>query len=110
MVLDASMALAWLLKRVDPREVELAGKGLDLFKQSGAMVPAIWYSEVANAALLAERHRILAGQETKAFFESLSFGDIVADAVSPSQPVDEVLNLSRIYALAAVDATYLHEA
>jgi hypothetical protein len=64
LILDASMALAWLLDRKDPGEAALAGEALDVVRAAGAMVPALWFSEVSNALLLAERQRVITAQDS----------------------------------------------
>jgi predicted nucleic acid-binding protein len=107
LVLDASMALAWLLDRKDLGEAALAGDALDVVRNSGAMVPALWYPEVANALLLAERQRVITAQDSASFLSSLLFWDIVQDPVLPVLSQTEAMLLGRMYSLTAYDATYL---
>ena len=84
LVLDASMALSWLLKRNNPAEAVLSGQALDVVRASGAMVPALWYPEVANVLLLAERQRVITADETASFLSRLSIWEIVQDSVPPA--------------------------
>jgi predicted nucleic acid-binding protein len=107
LVLDASMALAWLLERKDPIEAALAREALDAVRASGAMVPALWYPEVANALLLAERQRVVTAQGSATFLSGLSIWEIVQDPVPPALSQAQAILLGRIYNLTAYDATYL---
>lgn len=107
LILDASMALSWLLQRKDPDEAALSGQALDVVRASGAMVPALWYLEVANALLLAERQRVISPEATAYFLSSLSIWEIVQDSVLPALCQTQVIHLSRVYKLTAYDATYL---
>jgi predicted nucleic acid-binding protein len=105
--LDASMALAWHLKRVDPKEAEIAELAFDSVRAHGATVPALWYPEVANGLLVAERRRIRTVQETMTFESDLALPEITMDSASPRSLQPWVLSLSRSSHLTAYDATYL---
>jgi len=107
LVLDASMALAWLLERKDRGEAALAGQALDAVRATGALVPALWYSEVANALLLAERQRVITAQASASYLSGLSFWEIVQDPVPPAMSQTQSIQLGRVYNLTAYDATYL---
>jgi hypothetical protein len=48
LILDASMTLAWQFKRVDPAEILLAEKALMQLAIKPAVIPALWFVEVAN--------------------------------------------------------------
>jgi predicted nucleic acid-binding protein len=107
LILDASVALAWVLDRKDPAEAALAGKALDMVRAAGAMVPALWFPEVANAILLAERQRVITAQDSANYLSGLSIWEIVQDPVPPALSQAQVIQLGRIYKLTAYDATYL---
>ena len=55
LILDASATLAWLVRRVDPSEDQLADEVLRSVRTRYAIVPSLWYPEVANGILVAER-------------------------------------------------------
>ena len=55
LVLDASAALAWLIRRDTAAEDRLANEVLRSIEASEGLVPALWYPEVANGVLVAER-------------------------------------------------------
>lgn len=100
-VLDASIALTWLLgDGTDPR----AERALDALTEGKALVPAIWSLEVANGLLVAER----AGRTTLArstrFLELLSSLPIETDATAGT---DAMLPLARKAGISAYDAGYV---
>ena len=60
LVIDASMALAWVFERQQAADAQRAA---DLLSSCGAQpwwVPSLWHLEVANALLVAERRRVIA--------------------------------------------------
>jgi predicted nucleic acid-binding protein len=105
--LDASMALAWHLKRVDTKEAAVAELAFDSVRAYGATVPGLWYPEVANGLLIAERRRIRTVQETTTFESDLALLEITMDSTSPRSVQPWVISLSRSSQLTAYDATYL---
>jgi predicted nucleic acid-binding protein len=107
LVLDASMAVAWLLKRRDPDEVALAARALDTVRNAGALIPALWHSEVANAILLGERQRIIVTADSASFLATLSLLEIIQDDASPATLTVQILQVGRAHNLTAYDAAYL---
>jgi predicted nucleic acid-binding protein len=107
LVLDASMTLAWQFKRVDPVEILLAEKALGELPSFQAIVPALWYSEVANGLLRGERQGAIPPAQTAFFLSELSHAEIVTDDISARDRQSAVLDLARSYGLTAYDATYL---
>ncbi len=60
------MTMAWYVARPHPSQAIIAQDALGKIMTTGAIVPALWFFEVANALLMTERHRaaisgILAG-------------------------------------------------
>jgi predicted nucleic acid-binding protein len=106
-VLDASMALAWLFPRQDPAEFALADQALDELDSEEFVVPAIWYSELANAILRGERKGLVTLTQTAAFLAELDLAEIETEADSPRLRQSVVLALARSHRLTAYDATYL---
>lgn len=107
LVLDASMALAWQFKRVDPVEIALAEKALGDLDSMQAVVPAIWYAEVANSVLRGERQGVISRSQTAYFLNELSQAEIAADEDSPQMHQTTVVDLARMHGLTAYDAAYL---
>lgn len=107
MVLDASMALAWLIARENPTEAALASRAFDEVSVAGAQVPALWYSEVTNTLLVFERARRLTEQDSASYISDLALLAIIQDDQSPVSRQARVLDIGRIHKLTAYDATYL---
>lgn len=107
MVLDASMALAWHLDRENNSEAALAQEALQRIRVHGALVPALWYSEVANTLLVAERRRVATEQDTADFLADIAQLAIAVDSASPMETQSRVLALGRFSQLTGYDATYL---
>jgi predicted nucleic acid-binding protein len=106
LVLDASMAVAWSITRNDPNEASLAQQALQLTMLQGALVPLLWYIEVANAVLNAERSRVSDPQASARFLADLESLPIAADSVSPRSLQARVLDFARAHQLTAYDAAY----
>jgi predicted nucleic acid-binding protein len=107
LVLDASVALAWLVDRVDPAEARLADEVLRAIQSRDAVVPALWFSEVANGVLVAERRGGVANSSSASFMGMVYALPIVEDSTRPSSVQATVLTLARAYQLTGYDATYL---
>ncbi len=107
MVLDASMALSWFMERTAKAERLRSDKALALLDSSAAMVPVLWFSEVANACLVAERRRIVTPAQTADYLGRLAALPIAPDPIMPGLRRDAVLGLGREHGLSAYDAAYL---
>lgn len=107
LVLDASMALAWLIDRADRAEAVIAQRAFDEVSASGAQVPALWYAEVANTLLVFERAKKLTEQDSTVYLSDLALLEITPDDVSPSSRQSRVIDLGRRHKLTAYLATYL---
>jgi len=101
------MALAWQFKRIDPAEVLLAEKALEELLSESAIVPALWFSEIANGVLRGERQGVISSTQTAFFLNELSLAEISIDEASPRGRQASVLDLARAQGLTAYDATYL---
>ena len=106
-VLDASMALAWLIVRSDPGEAALAERAFREVSANGAQVPALWYSEVANTLLVFERAKRLTEQDSARYLADSALLTITQDDLPCAAIQSRVLDLGRRHKLTAYDATYL---
>ena len=105
LVLDASMALSWLL----PDEASEASVDVqaELARAEGVWVAAHWRLEVANSLCMAERRRRLdaAGvAQAVALFTQLP---VVVDPETNEHASAETLALARQHTLSVYDAAYL---
>jgi predicted nucleic acid-binding protein len=107
LLLDASVALAWCITRADPSEAILAQEALNFVRLNRAVVPALWYAEVANTLLVFERAKRFIPQDSSNFLSDLATLWIEPDPLPPQQSQSQVLSLARTHQLTAYDATYL---
>jgi predicted nucleic acid-binding protein len=107
LVLDASATLAWLIRRVHPIEDQLADEVLRFVRTGTALVPSLWFPEVSNGILVAERRGGVSPSTSAAFLKMVDTLPIVEDTVRPFAVQKTVLTLARAYRLTGYDATYL---
>lgn len=102
LVLDASIAMGWMVDTPAPR---LALRALHLL-QSGAMgvVPDLWYYEVCNALMTAERHRRASAQMVSSHVSDIERLAAFLE-VSPTTP-SALIAAARQSGLTAYDAAY----
>jgi predicted nucleic acid-binding protein len=100
-VLDASVALAMVL----PDEAHpVAERALDLIQAAGATVPAIWWFELRNALIMAERRKRISVVMTRKVVSALAMLPISIDR-GPAG--DTTMRLARAHRLSIYDAAYL---
>ncbi|MCO5295459.1 MAG: type II toxin-antitoxin system VapC family toxin [Fimbriimonadaceae bacterium] len=100
-VLDASVALTWLLgDGSDP----IAERVLDRLKDRSALVPAIWELEVANGLVVAERTKRSTLARSTRFLELLAALPIETDAAARGAAL---LPIARKANVSVYDAGYL---
>jgi predicted nucleic acid-binding protein len=105
-VLDASVALAWVLDNPIPeyatrvREEILSGKR--------ALVPTLWHLEIANGLVTAERRKDLTNTDVEDALEEIQItaGQAI-DTDESLVSVREALVSARSHHLTAYDAVYL---
>jgi predicted nucleic acid-binding protein len=107
LVLDASVAVSWHISRSDPNEAGLAQQAIHAVMSESASVPHLWFTEVANALLTAERRQISDQRSSARFLADLDALPIIIDNRAPIELRKEILQLGRLYNLSAYDATYL---
>jgi predicted nucleic acid-binding protein/antitoxin component of MazEF toxin-antitoxin module len=103
-VLDASMAVAWLFKN---KRTEDAHRVLRRVVDEGAFVPSLWHLEVANIL----RNAVRRGRCTERYVDKslarLSRLTIAVDAETDARAWRTTLKLSREEDLTLYDASYL---
>ena len=107
-VVDASMALAWLFERAETKEIACAEQALTALADAEiSVVPMLWHTEIANALLIAERRKVVTEAQVIDYLNKLSKLSIENDDMSPETRRDAVMALAREHKLTAYDATYL---
>lgn len=108
-VLDASVALSWLLRDADSREASYAFAVLKALrtKEVAATVPTTWGLEIANVLARAERNDQLTEAQSESYLEMLQATLINADSATFVQALTDTLQLARRYRLSSYDASYL---
>ena len=105
-VLDASVALAWLIDAaMGPYAMHVRRL---LQRGSRAIVPALWQWEVANGFVIAERRGLLTPSDTAEILQSFeaTLGHSI-EVKHESIPVRRVIVIARESHLTAYDAAYL---
>ena len=101
LVLDASIAAAWLLQDESEPRAEAA---LARLAEQSAFVPQLWRLEIRNVLLTAERQGRLAAAEAVEALDDLSELPILIDT---TPDLDAARALARAHQLSYYDALYL---
>jgi predicted nucleic acid-binding protein len=103
-VLDASIALAWLIDdEIDPIS-DLLMEGV---VEAGAIAPAIWPTEVANGLLSASRRGRLSHQRCDDLLATLAVLDIRVEPTPLTRLQRSIFTLAARTGLSVYDASYL---
>ncbi len=104
-ILDCSVTMAWLFEDEKTHYTEEILKQLS--HQAKAIVPSLWYIEVNNVLLVAERRGRVTVAQTQHFWTVLHQLPITMQNQQGNYDAEPILNLGRQYQLSAYDATYL---
>jgi predicted nucleic acid-binding protein len=107
-VLDASVALSWLLNDAGAGQA-YATAALRSLEDPGAqaLVPSIWGLELASVIAKAESAGRLPEARTTRYLATLSLLPIVTDRWTADHALRETLQIARRYGLSSYDAAYL---
>ena len=107
-VLDASVALSWLLEDVGPGQ-QYAAAVFDTLTHpdAAAHVPVTWGLEIANVIAKCESRGDLLEGRSQAFLIALDSAPILPDSTTYAKALHETLDLARRYRLSSYDASYL---
>lgn len=103
-VLDCSVAMAWLFH---DQATSNTAAILNRMAAETAVVPALWFIEVANVLALAERKGRITPSRSDAFIADLGKLAIERDDDAPDRAFTHVLALCRAHQLTSYDAVYL---
>ncbi len=104
-VVDASVAFAW----VYPSQASPKTDALLKLIESGtvAVVPPLWFLEVANGLLAAQRRKLITAVVRRQALEQLSALDLTVDETGARGAFDRTSVLADQYGLSVYDAVYL---
>lgn len=106
-VLDASVALLWLVPQTNLAGVDYADAVLTALQESQAVVPSLFALETANVVAKVESKGIVTEADSQRFIALLGQLNIATDQATMGQALGDTLNLARRYRLSAYDAAYL---
>jgi predicted nucleic acid-binding protein len=106
-VLDASVALLWLVPQTNPAGVDSASAALNALEESQALVPQLFALEVANVVVKVESKGMVTEADSQRFIVLLGQLNIVTDQATAVHALGDTLNLARRYKLSTYDAAYL---
>ena len=103
-VLDASITLAWCF----PEEATAASSELlERMSHDRAAVPSLWFLEVANALVAAERRQRIKAEDAAEFLRLLDSFDLDVDDHAEFRAFGHIAGLARSHGLSVYDASYL---
>ena len=104
-IVDASVGFAWVYQgQATPETDRLLN---DVAAGATVVVPALWFLEMSNVLLVAQRrHRLTAGQR-KAAMEKLTAMQLTVDEEGSRNAFGKTSELAEQYGLSFYDATYL---
>ena len=105
-VLDASVALAWVLD--NPAPVYALGVRQEMLGGKRGVVPALWHLEIANGLAMAARRGDLTGADVEdALDQILTIAANKLDTAADLVSARDALANARRFQLTAYDAAYL---
>ena len=103
-VIDTSATLAWIH---DDEITDSIRAVFDIVVEDGALVPALWRLEVANALTMAVRRKRVPQAFRAAALADLAMLDIAVDAETDAHAWSNTLALADRFGLTLYDAAYL---
>lgn len=103
-IIDCSMTMSWFF----PDEATASTQQIHhrLISES-ALVPSIWYLEVANVLYMAEKRKRTKRNDSTSFLRLLQTFEIHSDDTWHHRAFDQVMTLCRVHQLTSYDAAYL---
>lgn len=104
MVLDCSVTMPWLLRN---DKTGYAGRILAALSTGSAIVPRLWFLEVANVLLVFERKKRITQAESSRFTDLLIELPIEVDDSVYYRVFGKVVGIAREQVISLYDAVYL---
>jgi len=104
LVLDCSVAIAWCFAdEASPQ----TGAILDRMVTELAVVPSLWFLEVGNVLVMAEKRGRISREDSDRFMRLLASLDLRVDAEPAGRVFSHLMPLCRTHYLTTYDAVYL---
>lgn len=104
-IVDASVGFAWVYpSQATPETDHLLN---EVAAGATVIVPALWFLEMSNALLMAQRRRRLTAAQRKAALEKLTAMQLTVDEEGTRNAFGRTSELAEKYGLTIYDATYL---
>jgi predicted nucleic acid-binding protein len=104
LILDCSVAMAWCFEdEASPACDAILEKVRDI----GAIVPALWYWEVGNVLVNAQRRSRISERDCTLRFDLLSALPISPDEIGTKKAWNQTRLLAQLHTLSVYDAAYL---
>jgi predicted nucleic acid-binding protein len=100
-VLDASISGCWAF---DDEDHPAADAALDRAGRDGIIVPSLWWFEMRNLLIMAERRNRMTAAKTTTFLAQLRRLGLTIDRAPED---DRIIPLARLHGLTIYDASYL---
>ncbi len=107
-VVDPSVGFAWVYLSQASAETDALLE--DVEAGAPVVAPALWFLEVANGLLTAQRRKLLTASERKSALEMLSALRVTIDDDSGHAAFRKTSRLAEKYGLSVYDAAYLEVA
>lgn len=104
LVLDCSIAVTWCF---EDEASDTCDALLERVRDEGALVPSLWYLELGNVMIQAERRRRIMPADVSIRLELIGDLPISIDDETSPRALHEILALARAQNLTTYDATYL---
>lgn len=104
-VLDASVALSWLIDH--PTSPYATYVKQLLLRDSEAIAPPLWELEIANGLVKAERRGMLTPSDSATLLQNLDVVLRSIEVTSRNASMKYILSIARTFGLSAYDAVYL---
>ena len=106
-VLDNSVAMRWLLRDGSHDNQRYAEQVLAALATEVAVVPALWWLELANVIARSERRRLVQQAQSEQFLQLLAAQAIQERTMPSKLLLHKTLALARQHAVSSYDAAYL---
>lgn len=103
-VLDSSFTIAWIL--AEEGEEEHTDSVFSLLKENAALIPSLWFYEVANVLAIGKRRGRLSQKDLTRALTLLTAIPTVVDS-DCDRKAFEILDLAEAHTLTIYDTTYL---